>query len=133
MHRQDLFSSSLVRPVDQDLAVETSGSQECWVEHLGPIGRAEQDKAARRIKTVQLGQELVQGLVLLVMSAADIRTAGTAERIELVDEDDRGRVLTRLLEQVPNSGGADADEHLDKLRARDRKERDACLPGHGAG
>src|SRR5690348_15693829 len=67
------------------------------------------------------------------MSAACIRPAGPAKRIELVDEDNRWRVLTRLLEQVANPGGADADEHLDKFRARDRKERDSGFASDGAG
>jgi hypothetical protein len=57
--------------------------------------------------------------------------AGTAERVEFVDENDRRRVLTRLLEQIAHPGGADADEHLDKLGAGDRKERHPRLAGNG--
>ena len=90
-------------------------------------------EAARRIEAVELGQELVQGLVLLVLPAYAISAAGAAERVELVDEDDRRRVLASLLEQVAHPGGADADEHLDKLRAGDRKERHPRLAGDGAG
>ena len=43
-----------------------------------------------RIEAVELGQELIERLLLLVV-AAGIRAdaAGAAERVELVDEDDR--------------------------------------------
>src|SRR6187431_1658648 len=56
-----------------------------------------------------------------------------ADRVDLVDEDDAGRVLLALLEQVADARGADADEHLDEVRARNREERDVGLAGDGAG
>jgi hypothetical protein len=51
------------------------------------------------------------------MPTPDEGSTGAAERVELVDEDDRRSVLARLLEQVPNPSGADADKHLDKFRS----------------
>ena len=49
------------------------------------------------------------------------------ERVELVDEDERGRVLARLAKQLAHARGADADVQLDEVRARDREERRARL------
>ena len=45
----------------------------------------------------------------------------------------QGDVLLGRLEHVADAAGADADEHLDELRAVDREERHARLAGHGAG
>merc|ERR1719426_775095 len=42
--------------------------------------------------------------------------------VGLVHEDDAGRVLLGLLEEVPHARGAHAHEHLHKLRARDGEE-----------
>src|SRR5262245_24667732 len=67
------------------------------------------------------------------MPASDVRTAGAAERIEFVDENDRGRVLTRLLEQIAYPGGTHPDEHFDELGPGNRKERHSSLAGHGTG
>ncbi len=50
-----------------------------------------------------------------------------ADGVDLVDEDDAGARLLRLLEQVAYAGGADADEHLDEVGAGDREERHARL------
>ena len=44
----------------------------------------------------------------------------------------QGAFCARLLEQVAHARGADADEHLDELRAVDREERHAGLAGDGA-
>jgi hypothetical protein len=41
----------------------------------------------------------------------------TTDRIDLVDEDDRWGVLLRLLEEIADPRSADADEHLDEVRA----------------
>jgi hypothetical protein len=59
--------------------------------------------------------------------------ARPSKSVELVDEDDRRRLLTRLLEQVAHAGGADADEHLDELGPGDGEERHLGLARDGLG
>src|SRR3546814_9154852 len=56
-----------------------------------------------------------------------------ADRVDLVDEDDAGGVLFGLLKHVTDAAGADADEHLDEVGARDSEEGDVGLTGDGAG
>ena len=131
---QDLDATLLVRAVDQDLAVEAAGAQQRGIEDLRPVGRREDDEAGARIEAVQLDQQLIERLLLLVV-AAGIRAdaAGAAKRVELVDEDDGGRLLVRLLEQIAHARGADADEHLDEFGAGDREERHLGLAGHRLG
>ncbi len=65
------------------------------------------------------------------MAAAEAATAAAraADRVELVDEDDRGRLLLGLLEEVAHARRADADDHLDELRRAQREERHVGLAG----
>jgi hypothetical protein len=65
------------------------------------------------------------------VTAAEAGAAMTADRVDLVDEDDAGRVLLGLLEHVAHARGADADEHLDEVRTGDREERHLGLAGDG--
>jgi hypothetical protein len=67
------------------------------------------------------------------VSAAEACAAVTADRVDLVDENDAGRVLLTLFEQVADARRADADEHLDEVRAADREEGHVGLAGHGPG
>src|SRR2546426_11570513 len=54
--------------------------------------------------------------------AQRVAAAGTADGIELVDEDDARPVAPRVLEQLPDSRGADAGVHLDEVgSAREEK------------
>src|SRR5690606_30176996 len=130
----DLHPAHAVRAIDEDLAVESAGAQQGRIEDLGPVGRGEQDQAAPGIEPVELGQQLVQRLLLLVVPAEVAEGApGAAERIDFVDEDDRRRLLRGLGEEIAHPRRADADEHLDELRAVDREEGHARLAGHRPG
>src|SRR5204862_2472433 len=63
----------------------------------------------------------------LVVAAAEPGAAVASDGVYLVHEDDAGRVLLGLLEQVAHSTRAHADEHLDEIGAGDREEGHAGL------
>ena len=120
---QDLLAAAQVRPVDDDAAVEAAGAQERRIEDVGPVRGGDEDDALVGLEAVHLDEQRVQRLLALVVPAAEARAAVAADGVDLVDEDDAGRVLLALLEQVADARGADAHEHLDEVRARDREER----------
>ena len=71
----------------------------------GPVGGAEHDDRLRRLEAVHLGQDLIERLLALVVGAGDAgrALARAADRVELVDEDDRRRGLLGLGEQVAHA------------------------------
>ena len=116
-----------------DPPVEPSGAEQCGVEHVGAVGRRQHDDALVRIETVHLGEDLVQGLLLLVVAPeAGTRRTRPADGVELVDEDDRRRRGAGLLEQVAHPGRTDSDDCLDELRCGDGEERHRRLARHRA-
>ena len=102
-----------------DLAVEAARTQQRRVEHVGTVGRGDDDHALAALETVHLDQQLVERLLALVVTAAQAGAAMAADRVDFVDEDDAGRVLLGLLEHVAHAAGADADEHLDEVGTGD--------------
>ena len=56
----------------------------------------------------------------------------TTDRIDFVNENNRGTMRFGLIEQIAYSTGANANEHLDKVRTRNVEERNACFSGYGA-
>ena len=130
---QDRLAALQVRAVDHDLPVEPARAQQRRVEDVGPVGRGDQDDAALDVEAVHLDQQLVEGLLALVVAAAQAGAAVAADGVDLVDEDDRRRVRLGLLEQVADAAGADADEHLDEVGTGDRVERHAGLAGDRPG
>ena len=130
---EDLLAALAVGAVDGDLAVEAARAQQRRIEDVGAVGGRDQDDVVVHLEAVHLHQELVQRLLALVVTAAHAGAAMAADGVDLVHEDDAGGVLLGLLEEVADAAGADADEHLDEVRAGDREERDARLAGDGAG
>ena len=86
----------------------------------------------RRVEAVHLREQLVERLLALLVAAHRRLDARLAERVELVDEDDAGRLGFGLLEQVADARRADADEHLDELRSAEAEERHLRLAGDGS-
>ena len=130
---EDLLPPRQVGPVDHDLPVETARPEERGVEDVGAVGGGEHDDAALGVEAVHLDEELVERLLPLVVPTAEAGATLPTDGVDLVHKDDAGRVLLGLLEEVAHAAGADADEHLDEVGARDGEERYSGLSGDGAG
>ena len=123
----------VVGAVDGDVAVEATGAEKGGVEDVGPVRGAEHDHRLRRAEAIHLGEDLVEGLLTLVVAAAEPRATVATDGVDLVDEQDRRRGVLGGLEEVANARRADADEHLDELAAGNGEERDPRLAGDGPG
>ncbi len=110
---------------DLDLSVESAGTQQRRIEYVGTVGRRDQDHATANIEAVHLDQELVEGLLTLVVATTHAGATVPSDGVDLVDEDDGRGILLGLLEEVTDAAGADAHEHLHEVRAGDRVERNA--------
>src|SRR6185312_9114138 len=127
VHLEDLLAAVAIGAVDHDLAVEAARAQQRGIEDVGPVGGRDQDDVVLELEAVHLDQQLVERLLALVVTATQAGAAMASDGVDLVHEDDAGRVLLGLLEQVTHARGADADEHLDEVGAGDREERHARL------
>ena len=131
--RENLLASAHVGTGHDHAAVKAAGAQQRGIEHVGTVGGGDEDDALVGFEAVHLHQQLIEGLLALVVSAAQSGAAMASDGVDFIDEDDAGRVLLALLEQVADAAGADADEHLDEVRAGDGEERNVGFAGDGAG
>ena len=114
VHLEDRDAALEVRRRHEHLPVEASGPQQRLVEVLDTVRRAHHDDLVRAFEAVELDEQLVERLILLAVEA--VAGALCADGVELVDEDDRRRVLARLREELANAGCAEPGEHLDERR-----------------
>ena len=66
--------------------------------HIRPVGGSQHDDASVALKAVHLRQQLVDGLLALVVAAAHAGATLAADRINLIDEHNAGRLLLGLHE-----------------------------------
>ena len=101
------------------LTVETSRSQERLVQNVGAVSCSKYYDTAIRTKAVHLGQQLVERILsFVVRTHAWVLATGTTHCVNLVNEYYTWRLLLRLLEQIPHTACAYADEHLHKVGTR---------------
>src|ERR1019366_10406754 len=67
------------------------------------------------------------------MLAIGVGVTFLSQAVELVNEDDRRLVASRLPEELANPAGADADEHFGEIAAMNAKEAGVGLAGDGLG
>jgi hypothetical protein len=130
---EDHLPAPDVRHVHHDLPVEPPGPQQRRVQHIGTVGGGDQDHALVGFEPVHLHQQLVQGLLALVVPASQSRAPMTTHRVNLVNEDQARRVRLALLEEIPHPRRPHADEHLHKVGSRHREEGPAGFARHRAG
>ena len=133
MHLQNFAAALSVGRADIDLPVEAARAQQRRVENIFSVGGGNDDDLLVGRKAVHFDEQLVERLLALVMPAAEPRAASAADSVDLVDEDDGGRDLLRLIEEVAHAACAYADIQLHKIRAGDRQKRHARLARDGAG
>eukprot|EP00982_Pelagococcus_subviridis_P001117 9032-Pelagococcus_subviridis.AAC.3 len=95
------------------------------VQRVRSVRRGEADDELAAVEPVELGEELIQRLLALVVAHPSHLPVAPPLRdgVDLVDEHDRRRLFPRALEHVPDPRRAHADVELDKLGRGDGDER----------
>ncbi len=75
------------------------GRNNAGIEYVRTVRGGDQDNAFVRIEAIHLNQQLIQRLFPLVVSASQAGAAVTADSVDLVHENDAGRVLLTLFER----------------------------------
>ena len=133
MNLQDLLAALYVGVIDHDLPVKPAGTQQRRIQNIRTVGGRHDNDALVGREAVHFNQQLVERLLALIVTAAQAGAAMTADRVDLIDENNGRRVLLRLIKQVADTARADADEHLYKVGTGDGEERHACLAGYRTG
>ena len=131
---ENLLPPSEVGTIEDHLPVEAPGPEQRGVEDLRPVRGGQDHDALLGVEAVELREQLIQGLLPLVVAAHDRADAARlAQGIQLVDEDDARGLLLGLGEEVAHARGPHADEHLHEVRAGQAEERHAGLSRDGLG
>ena len=117
MHVEYLLALGKVGQVNANLAVETSCSQQGFIEHVYTVGSSKYYYTAIGAESVHFGKQGVERILALVIAShCRILATCTTYGINLVDEDDTWSLLLGLTEQVANTTCTYTYKHFDKVR-----------------
>ena len=120
---ENLLATTNIRQTNHNLTVKTTWTQERRVQHVRTVSGGNHNDAVIHLKAVHLNQQLVKGLLTLIMTAAHTVTTVTTDSINFIDEDNARRVLFSLLKHVTNTAGTNTHEHFNEVRTGNRKKR----------
>ena len=101
MDFQYRFASRKVGQLNGHAPVETAGAGECGIECLRAVRRREDDNADIFLETIHFCEQLVEGLLALVVGA-ELTVALLADGVDLIDEHYAGSFLFCLAEKIPD-------------------------------
>mmetsp|Transcript_38632 Transcript_38632/g.92745 ORF Transcript_38632/g.92745 Transcript_38632/m.92745 type:complete len:239 (+) Transcript_38632:807-1523(+) len=130
VHERDVLSKLLVLDVDlenlltaldiwqahRDTAVKTARPEECIVQNIRTVRRCHDDDAGVARKAIHLREDLVQGLLPLIIPPTHACTTLPPNGVNLIDEDNARCLLLGLLEDVAHARSSNANKELDELR-----------------
>ena len=115
MHLQRSQTAGQIGTVHSDAPVETAGAQQGFIQHLGAVCSTQHNDTFAGVKAIQFGQQLVESLFALVVSAEFAGVAALADRVDFVDKDNAGSHFGCFLKEVAHTGSTHAHEHFHKV------------------
>src|SRR5690242_6549198 len=132
VNAENFLATLDVRASDDDAAIEAAGAEQSGIENVGAVGGGDKDDAFVGLEAVHFDEQGVESLLALVVTAAESCATMAADGVNFIDEDDAGRVLLSLLEEIAHAAGADAYKHFHEVRTGDGEEGNVGFAGDGA-
>ncbi len=129
MDRKDVGPVRFARLRDIDEAVQASASKQRRVDDVGSVGGRKDRHIVELLDPVHFGQDLVQHV--LRRPASIPGAPGRGQRVQLIEEDDRGGDLAGFLEDVADGFFRLAHPFGQQLGPLDRDEVRPAFMGHG--
>mmetsp|Transcript_38871 Transcript_38871/g.99305 ORF Transcript_38871/g.99305 Transcript_38871/m.99305 type:complete len:370 (-) Transcript_38871:1412-2521(-) len=130
---EDVEARGMVREGDVDELVQTTRTHERGVDDVGPVGRSDDEYVLLLAHPVHLRKHLVHHAVPSAACVAARAAARACDRVELVEEEDAGGRLPRLVKDLPDVALRLAEPHGEELGALDGDEVGLALVGNGLG
>ena len=130
MHAQNFLTPPQIWARYSHLPVKTTWTQKRGIKYIFAVCRRHDDDALICFKTIHFNQQLVEGLLALVIATAVACTARPTHRINFIDKQNTRRILFRLLKHIAHAARTDAHKHFNKIRSRDREKWYARLTGN---
>lgn len=124
----NLKTAGRVGNTNVDLAIETAEAAKSGIDGVGSVGRSHDNDVRAGLHAVHEGEQLGNDSALDL--TVGLVTLG-GDRVDLVDEDDRRRVLLGLLESLAQVRFRLTSHLGHDLRAVDQEEESASLVGNG--
>ncbi len=103
------------RPIYGHLAIKTTRTQQGRIKDIRPVGSGDDNNTCVALKAIHFGQQLIEGLFTLIVTATNTSTPLTTNSINFINKNNAWGVIFGLFEQIADAGSANTDEHFHKF------------------
>src|SRR6056300_682954 len=130
---EDLLTTLNTGKSNLNLAVEATWTEEGVIEDVDAVRRSDDHDSSLVVETIHLSEELVDGLLTIIIGRHVSTTTLLTDSINLIDEHDTRLILSCLLEKFAYALGSNTYEHLNEVGGRALDEGDIRLTSNGSG
>ncbi|EKD52410.1 MAG: hypothetical protein ACD_62C00034G0002 [uncultured bacterium] len=127
MNLEDRFAPQQIGSRHHNAAIETTWPEQSGIQHVGPVGGRNDDHPFVGFKTIHLDQQLIEGLLALIVTTTQTGTAVTTDSVDLIHKNDTGGIFFALFKEVSHARSPHPHKHLNKIGARDGIKRNTGL------
>jgi hypothetical protein len=98
VHFQNLNASFDIRYIDSDLAIKPTRAEKSGIQNVSAIRCRDNDNTSVTFETVHFSEQLIEGLLALVIAPANTSSTGSTNGIDLIDENYARSIFFCLLE-----------------------------------
>src|SRR5512133_1543468 len=95
------FTSLDIRNINDNLAIETSGTKQCRIKNIRTVCCSNKYHAAVNLKSIHLDKHLIKRLLTFIMTTTKPSTALTSHSIDFINEYDTRRIAFCGIEKIP--------------------------------
>ena len=115
---------------NNDLAIETTWTEQCSIKNVWAVRCSHDNDAFCCFEAIHFGEQLIERLLTLIVSAAKSCSTLSSDGINFVDENNGASHFCCLLKQVAHAACANAHEHFHEVGTSDRKKTNSCFAGN---
>mmetsp|Transcript_79622 Transcript_79622/g.161930 ORF Transcript_79622/g.161930 Transcript_79622/m.161930 type:complete len:354 (-) Transcript_79622:755-1816(-) len=127
VHVEDLLPALHVRQAHGHATIKSPWPQQGVVQDVRTIGRCHHDDTAVAFEAIHFSQDLIEGLLPLIISTTHASTSLSSNSINLINENNAGRLLLGLLEDIADARSSNPNEEFDEFGGRGLDERHSSL------
>lgn len=123
MKIENMLEEENIRVRKKEMKVEKEWKKERRIKKVGKVGGRNKDDRLIGLKKVNIEKKMVESMLEIVIEEEKKGEKMKEKRIDLIDEDNEGRIIIGMLKNIEEEDWEEKEENLKKVRKGNGEER----------
>lgn len=123
MKIEDMLEEENIRVRKKEMKVEKERKKERRIKKVGKVGGRNKDDRLIGLKKVNIEKKMIESMLEIVIEEEKKGEKMKEKRIDLIDEDNEGRIIIGMLKNIEEEDWEEKEENLKEVRKGNGEER----------